>query len=130
MSLFRCELFREFNKSLINPSMSFATYQIRAAHVFKHIFISQRHTSTISRAQVVYLCYLVESGFTDRFKVRQTMIPGLSWELSWQYLKNLERIGYAVKSGRYWTITPAARDYYRQFMQEFNRVMNEPLKWR
>lgn len=110
--------------------MNWHNSQIHHAHVFRRVFISQRHSSPITRAQVIFLSFLIDSVLPPSFTCRSVLIPGMSFELCNQYLHKLERIGYAVKSGRYWTITPAGRDYYRLFMQEFNRVMNEPLKWR
>jgi len=110
--------------------MNFDTSQLRAAHNFRLSFIRIKHTSQITRQQVIFLSYLIETGHTKDFLTRSIMIKGLSWELANQYLNKLKRIRYVTKQGRLWTLSAEGRQFYEKFMKEFNRFHEGAFSWR
>ena len=103
---------------------------IRAVKEFRRTFIQLRYSSRITRAQVIFLCYLVHSGHEKQFTVTGVLCPGLSWSLARQYLASLKMVGFTVKTGKYWAITPAGWKYYNLFMKEFADRMNAPAQWK
>lgn len=110
--------------------MTFDNSLIRSAHTLRHTFIRFKYDSQITRQQVIFLAYLIETGHTKDFLTRSVVIQGLSWELANQYLKALQKIRYSTKKGRLWSITEEGMRYYSTFHQEFIRRLEGPFCWR
>jgi predicted transcriptional regulator len=114
---------------MTNEIESWQESPIRTVREFRSTFIQLRYNSRITRAQVIFLCYLVHSGYVKQFTVTGVLSPGLSWSLARQYLACLKMIGFTVKTGKYYMITPAGWKYYNLFMEEFTDRINAPAKW-
>ena len=110
--------------------MAFDDSVIRAIHSFRMTFLRLMYTSDITRQQLIFLTFLIQTGHTKDFTVRSVMIKGLSWQLAYQFLKYLRRIGYTTKRGRLWSITDKGLEYHSRFMKEFNRIHEGPFSWR
>jgi len=110
--------------------MTFDNSLIRYAHAFRLTFIRLKHSSPITRQQIFFLSYLIQSGFVRNFRTRQVKTTGLSWELANQYLNSLQRIGYTRRNGHLWNITEAGVIYYYKFMQEFTRNHQGAFFWK
>ena len=110
--------------------MSFDNSPIRAAHNFRLTFIQLRHSSQITRMQVIFLCYLIENGNVKNFLCSKATPKGITWGGTNQYLNKLKRICYAIKQGRLWTVTDLGLQYHATFMKEFNRNNRGTFFWR
>jgi hypothetical protein len=110
--------------------MTFDTSPIRSAHNFRMTFIQLRHTSHITRMQLIFMCYLIESGHIKNFLCSKVTPAGITWGGTNQYLRSLKRIGYTIKQGRLWTITPAGMKYHSTFMERFNRTHRGVFLWK
>ena len=110
--------------------MNFDKSPFRSALMFRNTFIKFKHTSIITRQQVIFLAYLVETGHVKDFRTRSLMIKGLSWELANQYLNKLKGIGFASKNKRVWTVTVIGMEYYAKFQKEFSSRLQVPFFWR
>ena len=101
----------------------------RKVRLFGKTWNQLKKPGGISRAQLIYLDYLIEGGFNGWFRIKQTTFPGLSYELSRGYLLKLQKIGFVDRCGGLWKITTAAQDYYTKFIVEFNRRLEESPHW-
>ena len=110
--------------------MAFNNSLIRAVHSFRLAFIALKRSTRITRQQIIFLSYLIENGHIGAFRVRQVMTPGLSWDLARQYLRSLQKIGYAEKNGQLWQVTVPGKMLYAEFIKEFKMRCEEPFRWR
>ena len=102
----------------------------RSVRVFHLTFIRFMYTSDITRAQLIYLSFLIENGLTKDFKVLDTIIPGLSWENSNRYLQALKQIRYATKKAQLWSLSEESLLFYTKFKKDFARANSGPFTWK
>ncbi|MEI6750763.1 MAG: hypothetical protein WCM93_16525 [Bacteroidota bacterium] len=95
---------------------------IRPAYSFKLAFLNLRYKSKITRSQVFFLCYLIESEFTKEFRVKDIVIKGLPWTSGKRYLMALRGLRFTAKHGRLWSLTEEGRQYHATFMKGFDRA--------
>ncbi len=103
---------------------------IRPAYSFKLAFLALRYKSKITRSQVFFLCYLMESGFIKDFRVRDIVIKGLPWTSGKRYLEALRWLRLIDRQGRLWAVTGEGRQYHATFMKEFNRGNQGAFCWK
>lgn len=119
-----------FNSIIYTNQMNFNNSLFKPILHFNRIFIRLKHDTCITRQQLLFLSFLVETDHIKAFTVRSILVKGLTWPNANAYLNRLKLVGYVSKQGRVWSITDSGMQFYQKFMKEINRANRAEFRWK
>jgi hypothetical protein len=97
---------------------------------FRKTFRRFRGNLRLTYQQYFFLAYIVENGFTEKFRVSELLVPNLPVRNTFYYVKVLSQKGFINKTGNFYSLSEKGKEDFKKFMGHYNYLCSNPFTWK